>query len=166
MRLARPLPAQKPHFIPIDFDLESFQEKLSIPGLMFGWNPLFLLEEVLIYLRLDSFRQTMSCVQTPGRGGSRLTFYVVCKAVFDPGTEIYGRVLANKCIIQICESWVTGFSWRVITDQLAVFEFQPREIIIAETLEQTSFIGSQSWLLPYVNTARFLVTAKKSDIGH
>jgi len=150
------------HFIPVDFEKESFPAKLKESGFRVGEKTLVIAEGVFQYLTPEVARETLRSISSLVSRGSWLVFdYAHASVLRGEGGE-YGEEGMTGKLRKMGEAWKFGLDDREVAPLLAAHGFALVELKSPRTLEGMYFMGPKGKPLARINGTQSIVRAERT----
>ena len=151
--------------VPVNFERESFRQKLEQAGFTSGCRTFVVLEGVLQYLNPQAAEATLAAIHDMTGKGSRVVFDHAYGSVVRGEGSVYGQERMTRGVEGFGESWQFGLD----DDDLGPFlrkvgltvvdRRSPRE------LERMNFLDAKGRLRGRVNGTQGIVTAERDQVA-
>ncbi len=150
------------HFIPIDFEKESFPAKLKEGGFRAGVKTLVVAEGVFQYLTPETARETLRSISALVPAGSWLVFDYAHASVLRGEGGQHGEKGVTDSLQKMGEAWRFGLEEREVGPLLAAHGFAMVEIKSPQALEGMYFMGDKGKPVARINGTQSIVRAERS----
>ncbi len=148
-------------FIPIDFMIETMDEKL----LEYGFNPckksLFLLEGLIMYLDQAAVEDLLSRINQLTLPGSPIIFDYILASVLRNENALYGEKSIHRQVISANEAWQFGLEIGQAEAFLGKFGLKLIDLLDAEKLERLFFLNEQGSIIARINGTHGIIYAER-----
>ncbi|HEX2464177.1 MAG TPA: SAM-dependent methyltransferase [Thermoanaerobaculia bacterium] len=146
-RHAAELPATTLHRVEVDFERDSFTERLTAEGFVSGARTFFVWEGVSMYLTRRAVKESLDAMRDLGGAGSELAadFWYMVDAV-DPVSFL--RRLQPNLLALLGEPVLFGIHPEDVGDFLARQKIAAREVLVASDLEARYLAGDSRRCYP------------------
>ena len=149
------------HFIPIDFEKESFPAKLKEGGFRVGARTLAIVEGVFQYLTPETARETLSSISNLVSSGSWLVFDYAHASVLRGDGDQYGEQGMTERLQKMGEAWKFGLEEREVGPLLAEYGFALVELKSPQALEGMYFMGGKGKPVGRINGTQSIARAER-----
>lgn len=122
-------------FVPIDFNKERLEDKISQAGFVGGKKTLFILEGVTMYLSKDAVEGTLRFVSDTSGNDSMIVFDHIYSGVLRGENKYYGEKGMYKRTAQVGEEWTFALEENEAEPFLGKFGFTVKDCCSALELE-------------------------------
>lgn len=148
-------------FVPVDFNKESFKEKLVDYGFKKNKKNMFLLEGLLMYLTDQAVDSVFQMMDEFSASKSEMAFDFVYASVLRKEGTCYGEKDIYKYVSKVGEGWTFGIEKKQIEQFLNKYHFQIQEILDTDKLEKKYFTESNGNLISKLNGTHCIINAIK-----
>ena len=149
-------------FVPIDFNKERLEDKISRAGFAAGKKTLFMLEGVTMYLSRDAVEGTFRFISNFSGSGSMVVFDHIYGGVLRGENKYYGEKGMYKRTAKVGEEWTFALEENEAEPFLGKFGFTMKDCCSAHELEDRYFRNSKGDVVAKINGIHAIVTAIKS----
>jgi methyltransferase (TIGR00027 family) len=148
-------------FVPINFETESVEEKLTQSGFVLNQRTLVILEGVLQYLNPEAVNATFTTIRTMVGGRSRIIFDYAYGSVLRGEGKVYGQERMIDGVNRFGESWQFGLDETEVKgflqkyDMILVDQKSPKE------LEELNFKGVDGVIRARINGTQGIAAAER-----
>ena len=146
-------------FVPINFNKEKLEEKLTQAGFEENRQSLFLLEGVTMYLSDTAIDSTFSFIRDVSGKGSLIVFDYVYAGVLRGENRYYGEKDIVSSVAKAGEAWTFALEEGETGDFLLKYGFTLKDHSNAKELEGNYFRNSEGKIAGKINGTHSLVTA-------
>lgn len=147
------------NFIAINFNKESFIDKLVQSGFEKNKKTLFLLEGILMYLDSDSVKETFQMISDNTIKGSEIIFDFVYSSVLKQEHRYYGEKDIAKYVQNTGEGWTFGIGEEELELFLEEYSLKLKDRIDSKALEDLFFKNANGELQGKINGTHCIVRA-------
>ena len=151
-------------FIAIDFEKESLSEKLVTAGFQKEQRTLFVLEGLLMYLKLESVQETFQTIRQYAGRESRVVFDYIQASVLRHENTLYGEAGLIKSVSKAGEQWKFGIEPGEIGSFATAQGFEISDHKCVQELETTYFQDEDGSLVGRVNGTHCIVTMERPSL--
>jgi methyltransferase (TIGR00027 family) len=148
-------------FIPINFEKESFVDKLKATGFIKGKKTLIILEGVLQYLKPEAVYETIKELSNQVVSGSCLVFDYAHASVLRGKGNLYGETTIMETLNTYGESWQFGFEEADVEPVLNKYGFKLLDRKDPKELEELYFKDINGIIKARVNGTQSIVKAER-----
>jgi methyltransferase (TIGR00027 family) len=148
-------------FVPINFNTESLDDRLSASGFKKDVKTLFLLEGITMYLTADAIDSTFGFISKNSGSGSMVTFDCIYRSVLRKENRYYGEAGVVKTVSKVGEGFTFGIDEDKIRDFVSNHGLSLLGQCSSVDLERKYFMSPRGQLTGRVNGTHCIVTAKK-----
>ena len=149
-------------FVPIDFNKEKMEDKISQASFVAGKRTLFLLEGVTMYLSKDAVESTLQFVSDVSGSDSMVVFDHIYAGVLRGENKYYGEKGMYKRTAKVGEEWTFALEENEAEPFLNKFGFAVKDCCNAHELEERYFRNSKGAVVAKINGTHEIVTATKN----
>jgi len=149
-------------FVPIDFNKERLEDKMSQAGFVAGKETLYMLEGVTMYLSKDAVEATLRFVSNSSGKNSMVVFDHIYAGVLRGENKYYGEKGLYKRTAKVGEEWTFALEENEAEPFLNKFGFTVKDYCNAHELEERCFRNSKGAIVAKINGTHAIVTAIKS----
>jgi methyltransferase (TIGR00027 family) len=147
-------------FVPINFEMESVEQKLDQYGFRRNEKTLVILEGVLQYLNPDAVHLTFTTIRALVGAGSRIVFDHAYAAALRGRADMYGQRRMMDCVKRFGESWQFGLDGGDVKTFLEKYGLVLVDQKSPKELEELNFKGSDGVVRGRINSTQGIVTAE------
>jgi methyltransferase (TIGR00027 family) len=148
-------------FVPINFNTESLEDRLTAAGFKKGVKTLFLLEGITMYLTAEAIDGTFGFMAKNSGAGSLVTFDCIYGSVLRKENRYYGEQGVVNTVSRAGEGFTFGIDEGKIGDFAARHGLSLLEQCSSEELERKYFTTPDGQLKGRINGTHCIVTVKK-----
>jgi methyltransferase (TIGR00027 family) len=149
-------------FVPIDFNKETLQNKLSQAGFASGKKTLYLLEGVTMYLPPQAIEGTFRFIADSAGDGSMAVFDYIYAGVLRGESRYYGEEGMAEKAKKVGETWLFGLEEDEAERFLGRYRFTLRDNSGAAQLEERFFKDSMGEIVGKINGTHAICTGVKT----
>ena len=148
-------------FIPINFDKESFRDKLIDSGFNKKKRSLFILEGLIMYLNREAVDSTFKTIGEFAGISSEIVFDYIYASVLRRENLYFGESETLDIVSKANEAWIFGIEKGEIETFLRKYNFRLIENNDSEDLENKYFRNEQGRIVARINGTHCIAYAKK-----
>jgi methyltransferase (TIGR00027 family) len=148
-------------YVPINFNTELLEEKLTEAGFEEGRKSLFLLEGVTMYLSHAAIESTFGYIRNVSGIGSLVVFDYIYAGVLRQEHRYYGERNIFRTVSKVGEGWSFALEEGEIEDFLGTYGFRLKDHSSAQELEERYFKNREGKIVGRINGTHSLVTGIK-----
>ena len=148
-------------FMPVDFNRENLEDKLSEAGFQKNKKSLFILEGLVMYLTVDAVCSTFNVIQNYSGENSRIVFDYIYSSVLREENLYYGEKEIFNTVKKAGEGWSFGIEKGEIKNFLKKYDFSVIEHLNSEKMEKKYFEDDKGDIIGRINGTHCIVYANK-----
>ena len=148
-------------FIPIDFNVDSINEKLKSNGFNQNKVSLFIMEGLIMYLNENAVDELFKLINKITAPGSIVIFDYIYTSVLRKENIYYGEKSIYEKVNSVNESWLFGIEKGGIKTFLKKYNLKLIDNLDSEELEKKFFKNKSGNIITRINGTHCIVQAKK-----
>jgi methyltransferase (TIGR00027 family) len=148
-------------FIPIDFHVDSVNEKLESNGFKRNKTTLFIMEGIIQYLNKESVDKLFKMIYELSAHGSRVVFDYIYASVLRRENIYYGEMNIHKKVNSVREPWLFGIEKGEIEAFVKKYHFNLIQNLDSEDLEKMFFRDEMGHIIGKINGTHCLAYIEK-----
>jgi methyltransferase (TIGR00027 family) len=149
-------------YVPIDFNKEKLEEKISEAGFKSDKKTLYTLEGVTMYLEREAVEGTFNFISNASAVGSVVVFDHIFSGVLRGENKYYGEEGMTERVAKAGEKWTFALEEDETEKFVGKFGFSVKDKCAAKDLEERYFKNSKGEIVGKINAIHEIVTAVKT----